>query len=115
MSAPTRSQAVHKLRRSATLFAALGDETRLTLLARLGERGTLSITQLAQGEKITRQAISKHLRVLQNAGVVRSVRRGRESVFRLETKPLQEAGDSLQGVSRQWDDALARLKAFVEG
>jgi DNA-binding transcriptional ArsR family regulator len=92
----------------------LGDENRLTLLAKLGDATRLSITQLAEHSAITRQAITKHLRVLEGAGLVRGVRRGRENLFQLEPKSLQEAGDSLQRISQQWGEALARLKSFVE-
>ncbi len=98
----------------ATVFAALGDETRLSLLTKLSGGQRQSISQLAGGSSLTRQAITKHLRVLEGAGVVRSVRVGRESRFTLEPKPIDEARDFLDLVSRQWDDALARLKAFVE-
>ena len=87
---------------------------RLTLLTRLSEGSQCSITQLAEGSTITRQAITKHLRVLEGAGLVRGVRRGRESLFQFEPKPLEEARDSLDVIARQWDDALARLKSFVE-
>ena len=86
------------LRARAIVFAALGDETRLT-----------------EGTGLTRQAVTKHLRVLEDAGVVRSVRLGRESLFELEPHPLDDARTYLDQVSRQWDDALARLKAHVEG
>jgi len=96
------------------LFAALGDEVRLALLTKLGDGILLSITQLSGGSTITRQAITKHLRVLQNTGLVRSIRRGRENLFQIEPKPLKEVGDSLHAISRQWDEALSRLKSFVE-
>ncbi len=103
-----------KLRRNAPLFAALGDDTRLTLLVKLGGGQLLSITRLTEGSTLTRQAITKHLRMLEEVGVVRSVRRGRENLFRLEPSPLRKARDALDNVSRQWDYALARLKSFVE-
>ena len=103
-----------KLRRNAPLFAALGDDTRLTLLVKLGDGQLLSITRLTEGSTFTRQAITKHLRILEDAGLVRGVRRGRESLFQLETKSLGEARDALDTISRQWDHALARLKSFVE-
>ena len=102
------------LRRHAPVFAALGDETRLALLARLCERAPCSISQLAEGSPITRQAITKHLRVLEGAGLVRSEAAGRECRFAIEPEPLQEAQDYLELVAQQWDAALDRLKNFVE-
>lgn len=84
------------------------------VLARLSDGSRCSIATLTEGSKITRQAITKHLRVLQEAGLVRGVRRGRESLFELEPQPLEEARRALENISRQWDVALARLKAFVE-
>jgi DNA-binding transcriptional ArsR family regulator len=102
------------LRRHAPVFAALGDETRLSLLARLCERAPCSISQLAEGSSITRQAITKHLRVLEGAGLVRGEAAGRECLFEIEAKPLEDVRDYLERVSQQWDEALARLKTFVE-
>lgn len=100
---------------SAGLFAALGDETRLRLVARLCEGGPMSITKLTEGSKVTRQAITKHLRVMEGSGLVRSRRQGRESVWQLEQRRLQEARRYLETISRQWDEALGRLRNFVEG
>ncbi len=114
MSRRTRESMAGKLRRNAPLFAALGDDTRLTLLVKLGDGQLLSITRLTEGSTFTRQAITKHLRILEDAGLVRGVRRGRESLFQLEIKSLGEARDALDTISRQWDHALARLKSFVE-
>jgi DNA-binding transcriptional ArsR family regulator len=114
MSTPTPKSLVRKLGASAALFAALGDEVRLGLLTRLSGGAQLSITQLSEDSPITRQAITKHLRVLEETGLVRSVRRGRESLFRIDPQPLKAAADSLVLISRQWDEALARLKSFVE-
>jgi len=102
------------VRRSAPLFAALGDPTRLRLLAKLGGGTRFSIARLTKGSTLTRQAITKHLQVLRGAGLVRGVRRGRENLFELEPKRLDEARRALEGISRQWDQALARLKSFVE-
>jgi DNA-binding transcriptional ArsR family regulator len=99
---------------AAPLFAALGDETRLALVARLSEGGPLSISRLSAGSSITRQAITKHLEVLAGAGVVRGTRRGRERVWALEPRRLDEARQYLDRVSRSWDQALDRLAAFVE-
>ncbi|HEV8390774.1 MAG TPA: helix-turn-helix domain-containing protein [Dongiaceae bacterium] len=98
----------------ALIFAALGDETRLLVLARLGDGTPQSISRLTAGTSLTRQAVTKHLRVMENAGVVRGVRSGRENLFELEPRPLEEVRDYLDTVSRQWDGALARLKAHVE-
>ena len=99
---------------TATVFAALGDETRLRLVSRLSGDGPQSIVNLAAGFPISRQAITKHLRVMESAGLVRCTPRGRETVWRLEQKRLAEARRHLQIISAQWDDTLGRLKAFVE-
>ena len=99
---------------AAPIFAALGDETRLALVARLGAGGPLSIAQLTEGSDVTRQAITKHLYVLADAGLVRGTRTGRESRWQLETDQLDAARRSLDLVSQQWDAALERLRAFVE-
>ena len=101
------------LRTRASVFAALGDETRLGLLARLTS-GEQSIARLTEGTKLTRQAVTKHLRVLEDVGVVFSVKTGRESRFALDPRPIASAQEYLEHVSRQWDTALARLKALVE-
>ncbi|HEY6715710.1 MAG TPA: metalloregulator ArsR/SmtB family transcription factor [Reyranella sp.] len=102
------------LRAKASVFAALGDETRLGLLAKLTNGEPQSISHLTSGTRLTRQAVTKHLRVLQGAGVVRANRVGRESRFALDPKPIVDARTYLEHVSRQWDNALARLKALVE-
>jgi DNA-binding transcriptional ArsR family regulator len=99
---------------SAPLFAALGDETRLRIVARLCEDGPQSIARLTDGADVTRQAVTKHLRVLEDAGLVTSARDGRESVWTLEPKRLTDARRLLESISRDWDDALARLRALVE-
>jgi DNA-binding transcriptional ArsR family regulator len=98
----------------AAVFAALGDETRLSLVGKLCNGPPQSISRLAEGSPLTRQAIAKHLRVLEGAGVVRSVRTGRENMFAFRPEPLKELRSYLDQVSGQWDDALARLKSFVE-
>jgi DNA-binding transcriptional ArsR family regulator len=98
----------------APVFAALGDPTRLALVARLSAGPPRSISRLAEGSRLTRQAITKHLRVLEAAGIVHRVRTGRESLFEFDPKPLEEARRYLDLVSAQWDRALARLKSFVE-
>jgi DNA-binding transcriptional ArsR family regulator len=104
-----------KRRSRATVFAALGDETRLLLLARLCGGQRCSIAELTEGSKLTRQAVTKHLRVLERARVVHGVREGRESLFAFNPAPIVELKGYLESVSEQWDEALLRLKAFVEG
>jgi DNA-binding transcriptional ArsR family regulator len=101
-------------RHHASVFAALGDETRLSLVGRLSSGPPQSISRLARGSRLTRQAITKHLRVLERAGVVHSVRVGREQQFAFRPTPLKDAQDYLARVSDQWDRVLLRLKAFVE-
>ena len=110
-----RPSSLAALKTRATVFAALGDETRLAVLAKLLSGEPQSISRLTAGTDLTRQAVTKHLRVLADAGVVRSIRSGRESLFELKPQTLADARDYLNEVSRQWDDALARLKAHVEG
>ncbi len=108
------SGAAARRRDHAPVFAALGDETRLSLVVRLSTGQPHSISQLTEGTDLTRQAITKHLRVLENVGIVHCVRAGRESLFAFDPAPLEEMKDYLERVSNQWDDTLARLKAFVE-
>jgi DNA-binding transcriptional ArsR family regulator len=108
------SKARSALKTRASVFAALGDETRLSVLAQLANGRAQSISSLTAGTRLTRQGVTKHLRVLEGAGVVRSIRVGRESQFAFEPKPLDDARAYLERVSQQWDDALARLKAYVE-
>ena len=110
-----RRSSAAALKTSASVFAALGDETRLGLLAKLTNGEPQSISRLTSGTRLTRQAVTKHLRVLEGAGVVRANRVGRESRFALDPKPIMDAQTYLGHVSRQWDTALARLKALVEG
>ena len=98
----------------APVFAALGDETRLSLVAKLCDGQPHSISQLTEGSRLTRQAITKHLRVLESTKIVRCVRTGRESLFELDPKPIEELKEYLDLVSEEWDHALARLKSFVE-
>ncbi len=99
----------------ATVFAALGDETRLFLVANLCRGQPRSISQLTQGSKLTRQAITKHLRVLESAKLVRCHRSGRQSLFEFDPQPMDELKRYLALVSAQWDEALSRLRSFVEG
>lgn len=102
------------LARAAPIFSALGDETRLALVARLCQKGPQSITELTAGGAVTRQAVTKHLDVLAGAGLVHDVRRGRERIWDLDTERLADAVRFLDRISREWDEALGRLKMFVE-
>ena len=102
------------LLQSAPVFAALGDQTRLRLVARLGSEGPLSIARLTDGTDVTRQAVAKHLRVLADAGLARGIRQGREQLWRVQPAPLDRARHSLELIAQRWDEALLRLKAAVE-
>lgn len=109
-------KATKKLARpgSAPLFAALGDETRLRLVERLCAGVPLSITELASDSDVTRQAITKHLQVLEHAGLVQSVRSGRQTLWELTPSQLRDAQLFLDDIANRWDMALGRLKARVE-
>lgn len=109
-----KSIAAAHVRDAAPLFAALGDETRLRLLARLSARGPESIARLSAKSDVSRQAIKKHLDVLSKAGLVRGNRRGREHIWELAPERLVDARGYLDRISQQWDEALERLKQFVE-
>jgi len=109
------SSVAARRRGHAPIFAALGDETRLSLVAKLCGGQPRSISQLTRGSRLTRQAITKHLRVLEKAELVRSVHAGRESLFELNPAPIEEIKKYLDQVSELWDRKLARLKSFVEG
>jgi len=100
--------------RQAPLFAALGDETRLSLIARLCQASGQSIKQLAQGSKLTRQAVTKHLQVLERVGLVRSVRKGRETLFEFDAAPIETMTQYLDLVSKQWDNKLTDLQKFLD-
>jgi DNA-binding transcriptional ArsR family regulator len=114
MSAVGRKPAVAERRAQAPVFAALGDESRLRLLARLSGGQRCSIAELTEGSTMTRQAVTKHLRVLERVGIVYATRCGRERQFAFDPQPIGEIQEYLAQVSRHWDQALARLKAFVE-
>jgi len=101
-------------RARARVFAALGGHTRMALVIRLSRGRPRSISELTRGSRLTRQAVTKHLRVLESAGIVRSVRAGRERRFRFDPAPIREMRQYLDFVSAQWDQSLARLKVFVE-
>jgi DNA-binding transcriptional ArsR family regulator len=104
----------YNARAKAAVFAALGDETRLSLLARLCDGQRYSIAELTEGTKLTRQAVTKHLRVLEGVRIVHGTREGRQSMFQFNPQPVIEMKDYLEMVSKQWNLALARLKSFVE-
>lgn len=103
-----------KLKQHAEMFAALGDPTRLTLVSKLVGGKPHSISELTEGAKITRQAVTQHLRVLENVGVVRSEKKGRESLYELDPKPLESIQEYLNVIAEQWERSLSNLKAFVE-
>ena len=103
-----------QLRSLSTVFAALGDETRLGVLSNLARGEPHSISRLTTDTKLSRQAVTKHLRVLQRAGVVRGLRSGRENQFELRLKPVEDIRTFLEEISGQWENALARLKLLVE-
>jgi DNA-binding transcriptional ArsR family regulator len=102
------------LERAVPIFAALGDETRLKLVAVLCVGGAMSITQLTAGTELTRQAVTKHLAVLADAGLVRDAKVGRERLWEFEPNRLEEARRSLESIALQWDRALERLRLAVE-
>src|ERR1700679_4311711 len=104
----------YSARARAAVCAALGGETRLSLLARLCDGQRYSIAELTEGTKLTRQAVTKHLRVLERVRIVHGTREGRQSLFQFDPQPVIEMKEYLERVSKQWDGALARLKSFVE-
>src|SRR5271166_354288 len=114
MSRRSPSKMTAGWRAHAPVFAALGDETRLSLLSKLSSGQPRSISELTHGSRLTRQASTKHLRVLQRARIVRCSRSGRESLFEFNPQPIEELRSYLDLVSEQWDNTLARLKSFVE-
>ena len=99
---------------AAPIFAALGDPTRIHMVARLCADGPLSTAQLGDGIGVTRQAIAKHLRVLADAGLVEASRRGRDQIWELQRRHLDEARRILDHISSQWDRAIERLRRLVE-
>lgn len=108
------SSAAVKFSEAAPVFAALGEATRLTLVAKLCAQGPLSIARLSEGTGVTRQAITKHLHTLADAGIVHGSRSGRERIWELETRRLEKARRCLDQISDLWDAAINRLQAFVE-
>lgn len=109
-----RSNEALRHRHHAEIFAALGDETRLAMLARLSSGEPCAIVRLTDGTRLTRQAVTKHLRVLEQAGMVRSEKHGRENLFVLQPKPLLDARRALEKIAAQWDERLARLRTLLE-
>ena len=109
-----RSAAAARLAEAAPVFAALGDATRLRLVARLCGGGPLSIARLSEGAGVTRQAIAKHLSVLADAGLVESVRAGRELRYRARGARLSSLADALDAIGRRWDHRLEALKRIAE-
>ncbi len=103
-----------RLADAAPVFAALGDPTRLKMFARLSDSGPLSIVRLTEGSDISRQAVTKHLRALEEVGLVSSGRVGRERVWELQPRRLSEVRYYLDVISGQWDTALDRLRTLVE-
>ena len=110
----TNTRAAIRMRDRAHVFAALGDETRLALVMKLSDGRTHSISRLTRGTRLTRQAITKHLRVLEGAGMVHSTREGRESLFEFNPQPIIGLREYIDLVSGEWDQALGRLKNLVE-
>jgi len=110
----SRRNALSANQAAAPLFAALGDETRLALVSRLGDGGPLSTARLTDETRVTRQAVTKHLEVLARAGLVHAERQGRERLWQVNPQKVHEARRYLEQLSKQWDDALERLAAFVE-
>jgi DNA-binding transcriptional ArsR family regulator len=114
MSAKRHSNSTFKRQPRAAVFAALGDEMRLALVAKLCAGKPRSISQLTKGSRLTRQAVTKHLRVLESVGIVRSNHRGRETRFEFDPESIEGMKQYLDFVSDQWDQGLARLKTLVE-
>lgn len=98
----------------APIFSALGDPTRLKLVRSLSGCSPQSISTLSARSRLTRQAVTKHLRVLERAGLVHSARAGRESRYAFCPQPVAAARAYLDAVSAQWDGALERLRTHVE-
>ncbi|HEY2807796.1 MAG TPA: metalloregulator ArsR/SmtB family transcription factor [Steroidobacteraceae bacterium] len=115
MSRTSVDNSALRRRHHAAVFAAMGHETRLGLVSTLSTGPARSVAQLTGGTRLTRQAVTKHLQVLEGAGIVRSARRGRESVYEFVPQPMKEMQDYLGRISQHWDEVLTRLKALVEG
>jgi DNA-binding transcriptional ArsR family regulator len=98
----------------ADVFFALGDGTRLSVVKKLGAGVPLSATALSDGARVTRQAIVKHLQVLEGAGLVTHEKHGREVLYALDSRRLDDARAFLDGISAGWDRAIERLRHLVE-
>ena len=109
----SKSEAAVKLSESAQLFQALGDPIRLRVVSRLSSEGPASIAELTEGSKVSRQAVTKHLTMLTEAGLLRGRRRGRERIWELRTERIEAARRALEQVSKQWDAAVDRLKLHL--
>lgn len=114
MSHKNPSRAVKRRRTYASVFAALGDPTRLSLVVQLSRGEAHSISRLTRGRRVSRQAITKHLTVLEDAGIVRRSRSGRESLFAFDPQTMIDLKSYLDFVSEQWDRTLSHLQSFVE-
>lgn len=110
----TRDRTAARLSEAAPVFAALGDPARLQIVNRLCHEGPLSISRLTEGARISRQAVTKHLNALSAAGLIEGERSGRERIWQLQPKRLAEVSRHLEAISTQWDEALERLRGFVE-
>jgi DNA-binding transcriptional ArsR family regulator len=110
----SRAAAAERLVEAAPVFAALGDETRLRIVARLCAKGPQSIVRLTDGTNVSRQAVTKHLHALSRAGLLRSTQEGRERIWEMETSRLAEVSGYLEQISKQWDEAIDRLRRVVE-
>jgi DNA-binding transcriptional ArsR family regulator len=115
VSVSTSTRALRTPARTASVFAALGDPTRLALVNRLSDGSRRSIAQLSEDHPLSRQAITKHLHVLEGARIVRHERAGRERLYALDPAPIEDIRRYVESISSQWDARLARLKALVEG
>ena len=111
---PRKDTQTADLFKAAPLFAALGDPARLAIITRLSGHGPLPTVQLQQSAGVSRQATTKHLQVLENAGLLQSDRVGRDRQWRMHTERFSAARDYLDRIARQWDKRLQRLRAFVE-
>ena len=115
MTAPKTTVSAARLRDYAGLFSALADETRLSIVASLAGGKPQSITDLTSKSELTRQAVTKHLKVLAAAGLVHSEKTGRSNLFYLDLRPFKDMNEYLNFVAVTWDQSLGRLKDFLEG
>jgi DNA-binding transcriptional ArsR family regulator len=111
---PKSNSPAASLADAAPVFSALGDATRLGIVLRLCDQGPMSISRLSEGTNVSRQAVTKHLRALAEAGLVRDTRSGRECIWELEPRRIEKARRYLDGISEQWDVAIGRLRKMVE-